>query len=269
MYTGLDKLLQSVKRMSVSAANLFGETKTTLSSELESELTMDTFLMSPDNLVSQNKFFDHCQHCPYDSTTMSSEKGGINTFKMFRINLHLLLNNPRHSRVAWVVTLLLICTVLVDTTFLIHQSGVKPVTEAQRNMYILVDQVVGTIYLTQLLLNLSSTKSIWRFFVDWHMWIDILAVTPFLVWLGGEDPTRVALLGVMRFIRVVKVIKLFQMQKANKNVEVLRMTLINSAPALIAFFVGVLMALIIIATLFFALEKGRDETTRRWRQEEE
>eukprot|EP00798_Chlamydomonas_sp_ICE-L_P010694 gene10694-12389_t len=122
------------------------------------------------------------------------------------------LSEPSSSWLAWVLSFVLMATILVSTVAFILEtvSTINSSDEAER-VFFYIDLVTVQIFALDYLTRLCTCPNIFSFVFNWLNIIDLIAILPWYIMMGvGANNDSGGGTAVFRVLRLIRIFRLFR-----------------------------------------------------------
>lgn len=175
-----------------------------------------------------------------------------------RIAVYLLFEEPRSSKAAQVLSMVILFCIIVSITVFMLETMPELDTVPQ-TVWFVVEVVCTAVFTLEYLLRLLvcdvSGRTVWRFIRAPMNLVDLFAILPFYLWLGMQHIEITKALGILRTIRLVRLFRIFKLGRYSSGLQLMIVALRNSSHALwvLSFFLGI--GVVLFSSAIYYVEK--------------
>jgi len=175
-----------------------------------------------------------------------------------RVRTYFLLEEPRSSVQAQVLSVILLTLIVVSiTTFMLEtMPELKSVSEDVWLAIEVVCTIAFTIeYCARVAVCTVTGSTVWDFVAAPSNLVDLMAILPFYVWLAMKSLKVAKALGMLRTVRLVRLFRVFKLGRYSSGLQLMMVALKNSSQALwvLSFFLGI--GIILFSSAIYYVEK--------------
>jgi len=176
----------------------------------------------------------------------------------WRIVTYLMLEEPRTSRAAQALSMvILVCIIVSITAFMLEtMPELKRVPPSVWDALEVISTVVFTFeYIARLLVCDVGGTTVWKFIRAPMNLIDLASILPFYLWLCFSHIEISKALGILRTVRLVRLFRIFKLGRYSSGLQLMIVALRNSSHALwvLSFFLGI--GVVLFSSAIYYVEK--------------
>eukprot|EP01083_Nonionella_stella_P090833 253824_1 len=191
----------------------------------------------------------YCDQCPF----YSKDAQKLPSFKKWIQVIHWTFDKPEFSKLASVISVLIITLITVSTTAFVLETE-KSLTNLP--IWAWIEGIITITFSIEYLIRLATCKSQRRFVLDFLNLIDLFSILPFYIELafgseGGEDALRVVRVG-----RLARMVRLFKSPRLRVFMNVLSETLRRSSDSFWMCLCLLSLVVVVFSSLIYYAERG-------------
>jgi hypothetical protein len=180
------------------------------------------------------------------------------SIQQIRISAYLLLDEPRSSRAAQVMSVLLLIMIIVSiATFTIEtMPELKHVSKDTWTWIEVFCTAVFTVeYIARLSVCTVAGRSAWTFVKTPMNLVDLFAIAPFYLFLAMRHLQMAKALGVLRTVRLVRLFRIFKLGRYSSGLQLMAEALKKSSQALSVLSFFLCIGIVLFSSAVYYVEK--------------